>query len=130
MFRIEFDLDAHCLHIHIAGFWQPEDVATFSDALDMAGRKARTASPGFSVIIHSADFPVQANEVADLLTGVMVRTIGLSGGNVGIIVASLLNKMQVERTLVHPRVRPFMTEAEARLWAATPPIVEKSRAAG
>lgn len=130
MFRIEFDPHADCLAIHIAGFWQPEDVARFSDALDMAGRKARAASPGYSVIIHSGSFPVQANDVADLLTGVMVRTIDLSGGNVGIVVASLLNKMQVERTLIHPRVRPFMTEAEAQCWAATPPIAEKRRAVG
>ena len=120
MFRIEYDRQADCLDIHVAGFWEPSHVPPFSDALDAACRKTRAVSPSYSAIIHSADFPVQANDVADLLTGVMVRCIGMTGGNVGILVASQLNKKQVERTLVHPRVRPFLTLPEAQAWARTP----------
>lgn len=120
MFRIEFDRRTDCLNIHVAGFWEPSDVPPFSDALNAACREAQAVSPSFSAIIHSSDFPVQANDVADLLTGVMARCIGMAGGNVGILVASQLNKMQVERTLVHPRVRPFLTLAEVQAWAATP----------
>ncbi len=118
MFRIEYDRQADCLAIHVAGFWQPADIPTFSDALAAAGRDARAASPSFDAIILSGDFPVQANDVADLLTGVMARCISLTSGHVAVVVASLLNKMQVERTLVHPRVKPFMSEAEGRAWLA------------
>jgi hypothetical protein len=120
MYRIEYDRGAKCLNIHVAGFWQVGDVQPFSDALETASRQAHAICPAFSAVIHSADFPVQANEVADLLTGVMARCIGSAGGNVGILVASQLNKMQVERTLVHPRVKPFLTLAEAQTWAAAP----------
>lgn len=120
MFRIDYDRHANCLNIHVSGFWETSDVPSFSDALDAACRKARRASLSYSAIIHSSDFPVQANDVADLLTGVMVRCIGMTQGNVGILVASQLNKMQVERTLIHPRVRPFLTLAEAKAWAAAP----------
>lgn len=118
MFRIAYDSHADCLTIEAAGFWQPQDVPAFSDALEAAGREARAASPAFSAIILSADFPVQANDVADLLGGVMARCIGLTSGHVAVVVASQLNKMQVERTLVHPRVKPFLSEADARAWLA------------
>ena len=129
MYRIEYDLITNCLAIHVAGFWQPEDVPAFSDALDVECRRARVASPVFKAVIHSGDFPVQANDVADLLTGVMVRTIGLTEGHVAVIVGSLLNKMQVERTLVHPRVRPFMTAEEAQPWLDASPQVPAGRRA-
>jgi len=119
MFRIEYDRQANCLHIHVAGFWQPDDIPKFSDALEAKALEARAISKSFTAIIHSGDFPVQANDVADMLTGVMARCIGLTDGLVAVVVASLLNKMQVERTLVHPRVKPFLTEAEALGWLAS-----------
>ena len=119
MFRIEYDRTADCLSILVAGFWQPEDIPIFSNALEAGCLEARAASPSFSAIVLSGDFPVQANDVADLLTGVMERCIGLTSGHVAVVVASQLNKMQVERTLVHPRVRPFLHETEARAWLAT-----------
>lgn len=121
MFRIEYDRFAKCLAIHVEGFWQPADIPKFSDALEAGCRDARDHSPSFNAIIHSLEFPVQANEVADMLTGVMARCIGFTDGHVAVVVASQLNKLQVERTLVHPRVRPFMTVDDARRWLATLP---------
>ena len=121
MFRIDYDRRADCLAIHVAGFWQPADVPPFSEALEAACLNARAISPVFNAIIHSRDFPVQAGDVADMMTGVMARCIGLTRGHVAIVVASQINKLQVERTLVHPRVRPFLSEAEARAWLAEVP---------
>jgi len=118
MYRIDFDRSANCLAIHVAGFWQPDDVPAFSDALEAESRAARAASPSFNAIIHSLDFPVQANDVADMMTGVMARCIAMTEGFVAVVVASQLNKMQVERTLVHPRLRPFLSEPDARFWLA------------
>lgn len=128
MYRIDYDRNANCLAIHVAGFWRPADIPAFADALESEGRRARAASPTFNAIIHSLDFPVQANDVADMMTGVMARCIGLTEGLVAIVVASQINKMQVERTLVHPRVRPFLSEAEARSWLAEMSVAPTRRA--
>ncbi len=121
MFRIDYDRAANCLAIHVTGFWRPEDVPPFSDALEAQCRAASAVSRHFATLIHSGDFPVQTNDVADLLTGVMVRCIGLTQGPVAIVVASQLNKLQVERTLVHPRVRAFLSAAEVRPWLESAP---------
>jgi len=130
MYRIDFDRSANCLAIHIAGFWQPADIPAFADALEAGARNARVASPSFNAIIHSLDFPVQANDVADMMTGVMARCIGLTAGYVAVVVASQLNKMQVERTLIHPRLRPFLSETEARSWLNAMSVVPTLRANG
>ena len=118
MFQIDHDPRLNRLTISVSGFWQPEDVPAFGAAVDAEARAARAISADFDVMVDSLDFPVQANEVADLLTNVMAPGMALTTGRAAIIVGSQLNKLQAERTLVHPRVRVFLSVADAQAWLA------------
>lgn len=116
MFHVEYDRRANLLLIEVAGFWKPEDLPVFAAAVDAKTREASAIRGDFNVIVESLDFPVQANDVADLLTGVMQRGIALTTGRAAVVVGSQLNKIQAERTLFHPRVQVFRSIAEAEDW--------------
>ncbi|RYE02640.1 MAG: hypothetical protein EOP61_07925 [Sphingomonadales bacterium] len=68
------------------------------------------------MLVESLDFPVQANDVADLMTNILAGGAPSTTGRIAIVVASVLNRLQVERTLIHPRLRTFMTVGEAEDW--------------
>jgi len=116
MFHVEYDHRANCLAIRVEGFWQPEDVASLAREVNAKGREAKAVRGDFNVIVESLQFPVQANDVADLLTGIMRGGMTLTTGRAAVVVGSQLNKLQAERTLVHSRVRVFVTLEEARVW--------------
>lgn len=116
MFKIEFDAQTSILRIHVAGFWKPEDVPAFAKAVGARAQQARAVSQSFDVIVESLDFPVQANDVADMLTDIRTSGTALTSGRVAVVVGSWLNKLQAERTLAHPRLRVFMTLDEAENW--------------
>ncbi|MDF7776532.1 hypothetical protein P1X14_14850 [Sphingomonas sp. AOB5] len=118
MFRIEYDRPANLVRITVKGFWEPHDVPPFAAAIDSAAREAAVVGGNFNVLVESFDFPVQANDVADLLTGVMQRGISMTTGRAAIVVGSQLNKLQAERTLFHPRVQVFRSMFEAEDWLA------------
>ena len=119
MFRIELDADAKLVRITVAGFWEPQDVPVFAKAVGARAQEARAAGDDFNVLIESLDFPVQSNEVADLLASVMAGGAALTSGWIAVVVGSQLNKLQAERTLLHPRLRVFLSIAEARDWLDT-----------
>ena len=116
MFHIDYDQRANCLAIRVEGFWQPDDVAPLAREVNAKGRKAQAIRRDFNIIVESLQFPVQANDVADLLTGIMRGGMTLTTGRAAVVVGSQLNKLQAERTLVHPRLRVFVTLEEARGW--------------
>lgn len=116
MFRIEHDARDHIVRISVKGFWRPEDVPAFAKAVGTAALQARAAAPDFCVLIESLEFPVQSNEVADLMTSIMLGGTALTTGYVAIVVASQLNKLQAERTLAHPRVQIFLSLEEGNRW--------------
>ena len=118
MYRFDYDRAVDCFRIHVSGFWTPADVQEFGPALHAKAKEIGRQSPRFDVMIESLDFPVQANDVADMLNGVMAQSIEITQGRVAVVVASQLNKLQVERTLVHPRVRPFLSIAQGQAWLA------------
>ena len=118
MYRIELDTLRHAVIVHIEGFWTLSDVAVFGADLVATVRKAALGRDPFDVIIESLDFPVQANDVADRLTGVMAEGIGRVSGHVAVVVGSYLNKLQAERTLVHPKVKVFQQMDDAERWLA------------
>jgi hypothetical protein len=120
MHDISFDPGSKCLLIHVAGFWQPEQLPAFAAALEAAVLKARSFAPDFCAVIESFDFPVQANDVADMLGELCARCMAMTTGQVAVVVGSHLNKLQVERTLIHERLRPFRTMEEARDWLGLP----------
>lgn len=118
MFHVDYDARANHLVLTVKGFWKPEDVTAFAASVGTRAQEARAVRPDFDVLVESLDFPVQANDVADLLTGIMRGGMALTSGRAAVVVGSHLNKAQAERTLVHPRVRVFLTLDDARRWLA------------
>lgn len=118
MFNVDYDRRANCLNLRVAGFWKPEDVSALARAVGEKVRETRAIREDFNVIVESFDFPVQAMDVADLLANIMRGGMAQTSGRTAVVVGSQLNKAQAERTLVHPRVRVFLTLEEARNWLA------------
>lgn len=116
MFEVEYDEHANCLEIIVNGFWNRETVLAFADAFTMRARSARAVRTDFDVLVESLQFPVQANDVADLLTEVMRAGMTQTTGRAAVVVGSQLNKLQAMRTLTHPRVRVFLDLHDARNW--------------
>lgn len=128
MFHVEYDRVENVLHICVKGFWQPEEVGPFAAAVDAEARAARAIRDDFDVLVESFEFPVQATDVAELLTGIMRSGIVLTNGRAAVVVGSELNRLQAERTLVHPRVRVFSSLEEALRWLDEMPQREAGRA--
>jgi hypothetical protein len=109
------------VRISVKGFWRLEDVPAVASTLHETLRRARQSNDDFNVVVESFDFPVQANDVADMLTNVMRGGINLTSGRVAVVVGSQLNKLQAERTLAHPRVKVFLSMEEGERWLGQEP---------
>lgn len=118
MFTVAYDRVANCLNLRVAGFWTPADVALLAREVGLQATAARAIRGDFDACVESLDFPVQAMDVADLLAQIMRSGMTMTTGRAAIVVGSQLNKAQVERTLVHPRVRAFVSCDAARAWLA------------
>jgi len=118
MFDVQYYPDANCLTITVAGFWTIETVVELAKAVGSMGREAQAIRDDFNVVVESFAFPVQAHDVADLLANIMRGGMTLTSGRTAVLVGSQLNKAQVERTLIHPRVRAFLTREAAQDWLA------------
>ncbi|RYD54293.1 MAG: hypothetical protein EOP60_07965 [Sphingomonadales bacterium] len=106
------------LRLTVSGFWAPADVPAFARAVGAETQRVRAIRDDFDVIVDSLEFPVQSNDVADLLTNVMTGGAPSTSGRFAVVVGSQLNRLQAERTLVHPRLRVFLSLAEAQDWLA------------
>ncbi|WP_293873694.1 MULTISPECIES: hypothetical protein [unclassified Sphingomonas] len=122
MYHVEYDAPANNLMLIVKGFWTPEDVTAFAANVGVRAQEARAVRPDFDVVVESLEFPVQGHAVADLLTGIMRGGMQLTSGRAAVVVGSHLNKVQAERTLVHPRLRVFLTLDDARRWLAESPV--------
>ena len=122
MFHLDHDRSTNTLTIRVKGFWTPDIVADLGGALMEKARELHGAGGDFDVIVESLEFPVQSNHVAELLTQIMVAGIALTSGRAAVVVGSQLNKLQAERSLVHPRLRVFRSLAKAKAWLAESPL--------
>ena len=120
MFRIDYDPPSRTVTVTVHGFWTPEMVPELGQALLQQAQTLRDTGHAFDVIVESLDFPVQSNEVADMMTGVMTAGFAFTTGRAAVVVGSQLNKLQAERTLVHPRLRVFRALNDAKAWLAEP----------
>ncbi|KQX22700.1 MULTISPECIES: hypothetical protein [unclassified Sphingomonas] len=118
MFSFVYDNNAHILRISVEGLWAPEDVPALAAALGSAARRASAIRDDFDVIVESLDFPLQADDVADALSDIMRVGMALTTGHAAVVVGSLANREQAERTLAHPHLRVFMSMEEAQRWLA------------
>lgn len=120
MFQVDYDRTTNRLTIKVAGFWTADNVVALAAEVGSKAREASTIRDDFNVIVESFDFPVQANDVADLLANIMRGGMTFTSGQTAVVVGSQLNRAQAERTLVHPRVRIFMGMDEALEWLNQP----------
>lgn len=119
MIRTDDDRERGLLTITIDGFLAPDEVPALAMTLGGLARDAHAAGRPFDVLVDSRGFPVQANDVADGLALIMRGGMALTPGHAAVVVGSHLNKLQAERTLVHPRLRVFLALDEAQDWLAT-----------
>lgn len=118
MFSVAYDAQANILRISVEGFWASNDVAPLAAAIGGTAQRAKAIRDDFDVLVESFDFPVQANDVADSLAEIVPAGMALTSGHAAVVVGSLLNRAQAERTLLHPRLRVFMTMEAALDWLA------------
>lgn len=123
-FQIDYDARRNRIVAVIRGFWTVETVHAFAAAAGAKASEVRAIRGDYDVLIDSRDFPVQANEVADLLPQIAEGGLALTTGRAASVVGSRLNKMQAERTQSHPRLRIVMTMADAEAWLAAAPAAE------
>jgi len=121
VFKVDYRPHTNRILIHVRDFWTTDMIPAFATAVGAKIQEARAIRDDFDVLVESLDFPVQANDVADLLPNIMRGGMALTSGRSAVIVGSQLSKLQAERTLTHPRVRVFLTRAEAEAWLAADP---------
>jgi hypothetical protein len=119
-FSLDYDSARNRIDIMICGFWTVETVHAFATAAGAKAHAVRAIRADYDVLIDSTGFPVQANDVADLLPPIANAGLSLTSGRAASVVGSHLNKLQAERTQTHPRMRIFLTRAEAEAWLAAP----------
>ena len=115
-FRLDYDSGRNRIRVHLRDFWTVETVRDFAAAAGAKAQEVRAIRADYDVLIDSCDFPVQANDVADLLPSIAEAGLRLTSGRAAAVVGSHLNKLQAERTQTNPRMRVFMTMAEAEAW--------------
>jgi hypothetical protein len=120
-YRFEYDPRRNRITVTMRGLWTVETVRDFAAMAGAFAQEIRATRADYDVLIDSTGFPVQPNEVADLLPSVTQAGLTLTTGRAASIVGSHLNKLQADRTQTHPRFRSFMTKEEAEAWLATPP---------
>lgn len=120
--KYDFDYDAarNRIIVHMRDLWTVETVRDFAAASGAFAQKTRAIRADYDVLIDTTEFPVQPNDVADLLPSVTQAGMTLTTGRAASIVASHLNKLQADRTQTHPRFQAFMTRAEAEAWLDGP----------
>ena len=120
-FRLDYDRQRNRIRVEIRDFWTVETVQAFAAAAGVTAREALAIRDDYDVLIDSRDFPVQANEVADLLPKIADGGLALTSGRAASVVGSHLNKLQAERTQTHPRLKIFLTMEEAEAWLPASP---------
>ncbi|MDG2535344.1 hypothetical protein P6144_16910 [Sphingomonas sp. HITSZ_GF] len=119
-FELEYDAGRNRMLVVMRDFWTLETIRDFATAAGAKAQEVRQIRDDYDVLLDTRDFPVQANDVADLLPSIAEGGLRLTSGRAASVVGSLLNKLQAERTQSHPRLRIFMTMDEAEAWLAEP----------
>ena len=104
--------------VELRDFWTVETVREFPAASGAFANETRARRADYDVLIDTTGFPVQSNDVADLLPSITLAGLALTTGRAASVVASQLNKLQADRTQTHPRFRAFLTREEAEAWLA------------
>jgi len=121
MYAIRYDAKDNILHFSLAGLWVMSDVEKFAVDISQTFLTIPEERRGnHSTLSDTAAFPVQARDVSMALGSLMDRSRALNTGRKAIVVGSMLNKLQADRTLSGPDVRTFLVYEEALAWIKSP----------
>jgi hypothetical protein len=120
MYRFDYDPSHNRINVLMRGMWTVDTVRDFAAAAGVFAQEVRATRADYDVLIDTRDFPVQPNDVADLLPRITEAGLTLTTGRAASVVGSHLNKLQAERTQDHRRFRVFLSLEEAEAWLATP----------
>ena len=120
-FEIRYDWGSQTLHWTIRGFWALGDVGAFAVALRKAIEPLGGAPYYYDCLCDSRDFPVQATDVSLALGEIDKAGMANRRGRVAIVVGSLMNRMQVRRTL-NKDIHVFLSMDEAEAWLRQSPV--------
>ncbi|HEU0044029.1 hypothetical protein [Sphingomonas sp.] len=115
-FEVRYDAVARRLRWTMRGFWTMREVAGLGAAMQDALAPLGPPPHRFDGLCDSRDFPVQSAEVSNALGLIDKAGSAMRQGRVAIVVGSMINKLQAERTLTSPDVRVFLTMEDAEAW--------------
>ncbi|MEL7197926.1 MAG: STAS/SEC14 domain-containing protein [Pseudomonadota bacterium] len=115
MFDIWFDKTSAILHLTLSGHWTAEDFAQFQQAYAAALEEATANNGSIGLLSDSREFPVQSQDVASRFSELTKQSFARIAAS-AIVVGSVLNKVQAERTMKSDRLKVFLDEEEARDW--------------
>lgn len=116
MFEIRFDDHAGILHLRLEGHWTAATFAHFTATLLYHVTKLRLTSRRYAVLSDASAFAVQTPAIASAFDRVMSHDKAKRARAVAIVVGSMLNRLQVKRTIDAPNLRVFDTREEALEW--------------
>ena len=119
-YGFDYDPVRNRVTLWMRDFWTVGTVREFAAASGAFAQETRAIRGDYDILVDSRDFPVQSNDVADLLPNIAEAGLTLTSGRAAAVVGSQLNKLQAERTQTNPRMRVFMTVEEAEAWLAEP----------
>lgn len=102
----------------IAGFWDLTTVDVFAATLISEIRR-HGAGRKFDVLGDASAFAVQTSAVTTAFEEVMMTKVFPYVDRLALVVASALNKLQVERARAGDKMRVFTSETEAMKWLAS-----------
>ena len=118
-YAFDYDPARNRVTVRMRDFWTVETVREFAAASGAFAQETRAKRADYDILVDTTEFPVQSNEVADLLPSITLAGLALTSGRAASVVASHLNKLQADRTQAHPRFRAFLTLEEAEAWLAS-----------
>lgn len=116
MYSISFDARNERIRLKLDGFWTAEVMRRCRDDLLQMIAHERKRYSYLSVLSDCTTYPVQGPDVTDSWTCLLGKDAGGITQPYAIVVASTLNKLQVQRALNAPNVRAFMDIPEAEKW--------------
>jgi len=120
MYKIRFDEASGILICSNSGFWTTETAACFFDDLNTAILEALKRSGQARLLIDNSDFPVQSQEVIELMAERTERMEALRA-RTAIVMTRALAKIQAKRITNNPNVAIFEEPGAAKAWLLSTP---------
>lgn len=115
MYAFEYDASARILQLRLTGHWTDAEFDLFREAYLNALEAIPKSDLPIGMLSDSREFQVQSKEVAEGFA----KITGLARGKAyatAIVVGSVLNRMQANRTMSNERMQTFFEIDEAREW--------------